>query len=70
MCAVAIYFGVFFMNLRFLTQKLTFVMALLLTAVSFPALAKEQGDWLIRFGGSNVDPKSDNSDIVSVDTQI
>lgn len=26
-----------------------------------------QGDWLFRFGASNVDPKSDNHEIVSVD---
>ncbi len=27
----------------------------------------EAGDWLFRIGGSNVDPKSDNNDIVEVD---
>jgi outer membrane protein len=32
------------------------------------AAAFEQGDWLIRFGLSNVDPKSDNSPLVSVDS--
>ena len=31
------------------------------------AMAHEQGDWLVRFGGSNVDPKSDNHSIVEVD---
>ena len=31
------------------------------------AIAKEKGDMLLRFGASNVNPKSDNSDIVSVD---
>jgi outer membrane protein len=35
-----------------------------------PAQAKEQGDWVIRFGGSYVEPKSDNSDLVSVDGQM
>lgn len=32
------------------------------------AMAVEKGDWLWRFGGSNVDPKSDNHDVVSVDS--
>lgn len=31
------------------------------------AVAHEQGDWLMRFGVSYADPKSDNSDLVSVD---
>ena len=31
------------------------------------AMAVEKGDWLVRFGASNVDPKSDNHPIVSVD---
>ncbi len=30
------------------------------------ALAHEQGDWLIRFGASNVDPDSNNHPVVSV----
>jgi len=70
MCFGANYFGVFFMNRRFLTQGMTFVLALVTAALTLPAQAKEQGDWLVRFGGSNVDPKSDNSDIVSVDSQF
>ena len=32
------------------------------------AAAFDQGDWLVRFGVSNVDPKSDNSPVVSVDS--
>jgi outer membrane protein len=32
------------------------------------AVAFEQGDWLIRFGVSTVDPKSNNSPLVSVDS--
>lgn len=32
------------------------------------AVAFDQGDWLIRFGFSDFDPKSDNSPIVSVDS--
>jgi outer membrane protein len=58
------------MNLRVLTQRLVLVLSLSAAAVSTSAMAKEQGDWLVRFGGSNVDPKSDNSDIVSVDSQF
>jgi len=32
------------------------------------AIAFEPGDWLLRIGASNVDPKSNNSEIVSVDS--
>lgn len=32
------------------------------------ASAHEQGDWIVRVGVGNVDPKSDNGDIVSVDS--
>jgi len=32
------------------------------------ATAMEQGDWLIRIGASNVDPKSNNHELVSVDS--
>ncbi len=32
--------------------------------------AKEAGDWVIRFGGSYIEPKSNNSEIVSVDGQM
>jgi len=39
------------------------------TAVN-TAMAFDQGDWLIRFGASNADPKSDNSPIVSVDSAV
>jgi len=42
--------------------------ALLATAAATPALAMDQGDWLIRFGLSNVDPKSNNHPAVSVDS--
>jgi outer membrane protein len=41
----------------------TFASALALAAalgLAVPASAHEAGDWLFRFGGSNVDPKSDN----------
>ena len=40
----------------------------LLLSSSFAASAFEDGDWLIRFGGSNVDPKSNNGDVVDVDS--
>jgi outer membrane protein len=43
---------------------------LLTAAVSTPVMAKEAGDWLVRFGGSYIDPKSNNNDIVSVDSQL
>ena len=39
-----------------------------LALVSMPAAAYEKGDWLVRVGGGMVDPKSDNGDIVSVDS--
>ena len=32
------------------------------------ASAMDQGDWLVRFGVSNVDPKSNNHELVSVDS--
>lgn len=32
------------------------------------AVAFEPGDWLVRVGASNVDPRSNNSEIVSVDS--
>ena len=41
--------------------------ALLATAAANTALAMDQGDWLIRFGVSTVDPKSNNHPAVSVD---
>ena len=42
--------------------------ALLGAAAVNTASAMEQGDWLIRFGASNVDPKSSNHEVVSVDS--
>jgi outer membrane protein len=41
---------------------------LLGSAVSAPAMAMDAGNWLIRFGASNVDPKSNNHPIVDVDS--
>jgi len=37
-------------------------------ASSSTAMAVEKGDWIIRFGGTTVSPKGDNSEIVSVDS--
>lgn len=39
----------------------------LASLVLTPALAFEAGDWLVRAGITNVDPKDDNNPIVSVD---
>jgi outer membrane protein len=42
--------------------------ALLGAATANTATAMEKGDWLIRLGVSNVDPKSNNHELVSVDS--
>ncbi len=42
--------------------------ALLSTAVTNTAAAMDQGDWLLRFGASYIDPKSNNHEVVSVDS--
>ena len=42
--------------------------ALFAMAAGNSTLAMDQGDWLIRAGGSYVDPKSNNHEIVSVDS--
>jgi len=42
--------------------------ALLSTVTVNTAIAMDQGDWLMRFGGSYVDPKSNNHEVVSVDS--
>ena len=50
----------------------TFASALALTAalgLAAPASAHEAGDWLVRFGGSMVDPKSDNGSLDLSDVQ-
>lgn len=49
--------------------KAGLLLGLALLAVP-PVQAKEQGDWVIRFGGSYVEPKSNNSELVSVDGQM
>ena len=44
-----------------------FIFAGLLGAVPAAAQAHDQGDWLLRFGITYVEPKSNNSELVSVD---
>jgi outer membrane protein len=50
-------------------MKLALCAATLLGAAAVnTAVAMDQGDWLIRFGASNVEPKSNNHPAVSVDS--
>ena len=49
-------------------RTLSCALLLLLAGAASPALAMDQGDWLMRFGVSNVDPKSNNHPAVSVDS--
>jgi outer membrane protein len=52
-------------------MKYTVALCAALVAGTFAAntaVAMDQGDWLIRGGASYVDPKSNNSEIVSVDS--
>jgi len=42
-------------------------LVLLTATFANTAMAVEKGDWLVRFGVSNVNPKSDNHPVVSVD---
>ena len=42
----------------------------LLLVIANSATAREGGDWIFRAGLSNVDPKSDNGDIVEVDADM
>ena len=48
-------------------KALLSTIVLISAGVANTAMAVEKGDWLVRFGASNVDPKSDNHSIVSVD---
>ena len=49
-------------------MKAAMLIAALMSAVTAnTAIAKEKGDFLLRFGASNVNPKSNNHEIVSVD---
>lgn len=50
------------------SRTLLCTLLLLGAAAANPALAMDQGDWLIRFGVSQVDPKSNNHPAVSVDS--
>jgi len=49
-------------------RRILCLIVLLGTAAASPAHAMDQGDWLIRFGISSVDPKSNNNPDVSVDS--
>jgi outer membrane protein len=49
-------------------RRILCAIVLLGTAAASPAYAMDQGDWLIRFGVSSVDPKSNNHPDVSVDS--
>ena len=54
-----------------MSKKLTTLLGaalLLATTLSSTVAAHEKGDWLLRFGGSVVDPKSNNHPVVSVDS--
>ena len=42
--------------------------AVLRSATVNTAIAMDKGDWLMRFGGSYVDPKSTNHELVKVDS--
>ena len=44
--------------------------ALLALAMSAPASAYEAGDWIVRIGGSNVAPDSDNGDILGLGINV
>lgn len=44
------------------------ILALALLGSSSAALAHEKGDWLVRFGAAQVDPKSNNGEVVNVDS--
>lgn len=44
------------------------LLALALLGSTSAALAHEKGDWLLRVGGGQVDPKSNNGDVVDVDS--
>ena len=49
------------------TKGILTAAALLAASVTGTAQAWEEGDWLMRFGVSNIDPKSNNHPLVSVD---
>jgi len=50
------------------TKALLGAIVLLSAATANTAMAVEKGDWLVRFGASSVDPKSNNHSLVSVDS--
>jgi hypothetical protein len=52
--------GVFPVKSRVMKQSLCAIVAASALAGALPVHAKEQGDWLVRFGGSYISPKSNN----------
>ena len=48
-------------------RVLIYTGVLLGAGIASPAIAHETGDWLVRFGASDIEPKSDNHDVVAVD---
>jgi len=55
---------------RFIKQSLCALVAVSSLAGALTVHAKEQGDWLVRFGGSYISPKSNNHELVSVDGKM
>ena len=49
------------------SKTVAVALATVLASLSMSAIAQEKGDWILRVGVGNVDPKSGNGDIVSVD---
>lgn len=50
------------------SKTVAVVIAVITFSLSMSAIAQEQGDWILRVGVGNVDPKSGNGDVVSVDS--
>lgn len=53
--------------MKFTLETAAYIAIALSVGFANTAIAFEPGDWLIRAGVTNVDPKSDNHDVVSVD---
>lgn len=52
-----------------MTKNITLLTSsVLLAAIASPVQANEKGDWLVRVGVAQVDPKSGNNEVVSVDS--
>ncbi len=48
-------------------KTMLYAAVLISAAAANTAIAMDQGDWLLRFGASYIDPKSNNHEVVSVD---